>query len=73
MVCYSMLLTKFLFLLLTLCLPFFVIPCSHRKTADHIEAIANRAVSASEQTLGFLMDLLQDNSTEEYIMNLTEQ
>ncbi|XP_031173603.1 laminin subunit gamma-3 [Sander lucioperca] len=46
---------------------------SHRKTADHIEAIANRAVSASEQTLGFLMDLLQDNSTEEYIMNLTEQ
>ncbi|KAA8584390.1 hypothetical protein FQN60_008175 [Etheostoma spectabile] len=46
---------------------------SHRETADHIEAIASRAVSASEQTLAFLMDLLQDNSTEEYIMNLTEQ
>ncbi|XP_028456669.1 laminin subunit gamma-3-like [Perca flavescens] len=46
---------------------------SHREMADHIEAIASRAVSASDQTLGFLMDLLQDNSTEEYIMNLTEQ
>ncbi|XP_034753093.1 laminin subunit gamma-3 isoform X2 [Etheostoma cragini] len=46
---------------------------SHKETAEHIEAIASRAVSASEQTLAFLMDLLQDNSTEEYIMNLTEQ
>ncbi|XP_075954415.1 laminin subunit gamma-3 [Anarhichas minor] len=46
---------------------------SHRETADHIEAIASRAVRASEQTFGFLMDLLQDNSTEEYIRNLTEQ
>ncbi|XP_059214275.1 laminin subunit gamma-3 [Centropristis striata] len=46
---------------------------SHRETADHIEAIASRAVRASEQTFTFLMDLLQDNSTEEYIRNLTEQ
>ncbi|KAM7392591.1 hypothetical protein PAMA_007618 [Pampus argenteus] len=46
---------------------------SHRETADHIEAIASRAVRASEQTFSFLMDLLQDNSTEEYISKLTEQ
>uniref|UniRef100_A0A8C4NVY6 Laminin, gamma 3 n=1 Tax=Dicentrarchus labrax TaxID=13489 RepID=A0A8C4NVY6_DICLA len=46
---------------------------SHRETADHIEAVASRAVRASKQTFGFLMDLLQDNSTEEYIRNLTEQ
>ncbi|XP_069024859.1 laminin subunit gamma-3 [Embiotoca jacksoni] len=46
---------------------------SHTETADHIEAVAGRAVRASNQTLSFLMDLLQDNSTEEYIRNLTEQ
>ncbi|XP_073334366.1 laminin subunit gamma-3 [Pagrus major] len=46
---------------------------SHRETADHIEAVASRAVTASKQTFGFLMDLLQDNSTEEYIRNLTER
>lgn len=46
---------------------------SHRETADHIEAVASRAVRASKQTFSFLMDLLQDNSTEEYIRNLTEQ
>lgn len=46
---------------------------SHRETADHIEAIADRAVRASKQTYSSLMDLLQDNSTEEYIRNLTEQ
>lgn len=46
---------------------------SHRETAEHIEAIASRAARASEQTYSFLMDLLQDNSTEEYIRNLTEQ
>uniref|UniRef100_A0A3B5B3F7 Laminin subunit gamma-3-like n=1 Tax=Stegastes partitus TaxID=144197 RepID=A0A3B5B3F7_9TELE len=46
---------------------------SHRDTADHIEAVASRAVRASKQTFSFLMDLLQDNSTEEYIRNLTEQ
>ncbi len=59
-------------LLFSLCLPFFL-PRSHRETADRIEAVASRAVRASKQTLGFLMDLLQDNSTEEYIRNLTEQ
>uniref|UniRef100_A0A3Q3MJJ9 Laminin, gamma 3 n=1 Tax=Mastacembelus armatus TaxID=205130 RepID=A0A3Q3MJJ9_9TELE len=46
---------------------------SHREMADHIEAVANRAVRASKQTFGSLMDLLEDNSTEEYIRNLTEQ
>ncbi|XP_023279771.1 laminin subunit gamma-3 [Seriola lalandi dorsalis] len=46
---------------------------SHREAADHIEAVASRAVRASKQTFGFLMDLLQDNSTEEYIRSLTEQ
>ncbi|KAK2819369.1 hypothetical protein Q5P01_024930 [Channa striata] len=46
---------------------------SHREMADGIEAVASRAVRASKQTFGFLMDLLQDNSTEEYIRNLTEQ
>ncbi|XP_068190889.1 laminin subunit gamma-3 [Antennarius striatus] len=45
----------------------------HRATAEHIEAMASRAVAASKQTFGFLMDLLQDNSTEEYIKNLTER
>lgn len=57
---------------LSLYLPFFL-PRSHRETADHIEAVASRAVRASKQTFGFLMDLLQDNSTEEYIRNLTER
>ncbi|XP_044031394.1 laminin subunit gamma-3 [Siniperca chuatsi] len=46
---------------------------SHREMADHVEAVASRAVRTSKQTFGFLMDLLQDNSTEEYIRNLTEQ
>ncbi|XP_034565301.1 laminin subunit gamma-3 isoform X1 [Notolabrus celidotus] len=46
---------------------------SHRETADYIEAVASGAVQASKQTFSFLMDLLQDNSTEEYIRNLTEQ
>ncbi|XP_076613354.1 laminin subunit gamma-3 [Chaetodon auriga] len=46
---------------------------SHEETADRIEAVASRAVRASKQTLAFLMDLLQDNSTEEYIRNLTER
>lgn len=48
-------------------------PCSHREMAADIEAAASRAVSASKQTFSFLMDLLQDNSTEEYISRLTEQ
>lgn len=51
----------------------FFLPRSHRETAEYIEAVASRAVRASKQTFGFLMDLLQDNSTEEYIRNLTEQ
>ncbi|XP_034047896.1 LOW QUALITY PROTEIN: laminin subunit gamma-3 [Thalassophryne amazonica] len=46
---------------------------SHRETADHIEAVASRAMNISKQTFTFLMDLLQDNSTEEYIKNLTER
>ncbi|MEQ2300951.1 hypothetical protein AMECASPLE_031029 [Ameca splendens] len=46
---------------------------SHRETADHIEAIASRAVHESKQAFNLLMDLLQDSSTEEYIRNLTEQ
>ncbi|KAF7662191.1 hypothetical protein LDENG_00243610 [Lucifuga dentata] len=45
----------------------------HREAADHIEAVASRAVRASKQTFTLLMDLLQDSSTEEYIRNLTEQ
>ncbi|XP_053267613.1 laminin subunit gamma-3 [Pleuronectes platessa] len=45
----------------------------HKETADHIEAVARGAVGASKQTLAFLMDLLQDNSTKEYISNLTER
>lgn len=71
MVCYSVLLT-FSFFSPPLS-SFFFRPRSHRETADHIEAVANRAVRASKQTFGFLMDLLQDNSTEEYIRNLTER
>nr|XP_040053897.1 laminin subunit gamma-3 isoform X2 [Gasterosteus aculeatus aculeatus] len=46
---------------------------SHGETADHIEAVASRAARVSQQTLGLLADLLQDNSTEEYTGNLTEQ
>ncbi|XP_032425902.1 laminin subunit gamma-3 [Xiphophorus hellerii] len=46
---------------------------SHRETADHIEAVASRAVRESKQAFSFLMDLLQDNSTEEYTRNLKEQ
>ena len=52
---------------------FSLLPRSHREAADQIEAVASRAVRASKQTFGFLMDLLQDNSTEEYIRNLTER
>ena len=51
----------------------FPVPWRHKETADHIEAVAREAVGASQQTLAFLMDLLQDNSTEEYIRNLTER
>lgn len=46
---------------------------SGRDTAEHIEAVAGRAVNASKQTFALLIDLLQDNSTEEYIRNLTER
>uniref|UniRef100_A0A8C5G955 Laminin, gamma 3 n=1 Tax=Gouania willdenowi TaxID=441366 RepID=A0A8C5G955_GOUWI len=45
---------------------------THREMAEHIEAVATKAVGASNQTYHFLMDLLRDNSTEEYIRNLTE-
>lgn len=55
--------------LLSLCLLFFF--RSGRDTAEHIEAVAGRAVNASKQTFALLIDLLQDNSTEEYIRNLT--
>ncbi|XP_070408564.1 laminin subunit gamma-3 isoform X2 [Nothobranchius furzeri] len=46
---------------------------SHKEVADHIEAVASRVVQVSNRTFSLLMDLLQDNSTEEYIMNLTEK
>ncbi|XP_076014828.1 laminin subunit gamma-3 isoform X2 [Genypterus blacodes] len=46
---------------------------SHTELADNIEVVATTAVRASKQTLGLLMDLLRDNSTREYIRNLTEQ
>lgn len=46
---------------------------SHEEAADHIRAVATGALAASRRTLGLLMDLLQDNSTEEYIGNLTTQ
>lgn len=57
--------------LYSLCLLFLF--CSGRDTAEHIEAVAGRAVNASKQTFALLIDLLQDNSTEEYIRNLTER
>uniref|UniRef100_A0A3P9QE66 Laminin, gamma 3 n=1 Tax=Poecilia reticulata TaxID=8081 RepID=A0A3P9QE66_POERE len=46
---------------------------SHSETAERIEAVASRAVRESKQAFSFLMDLLQDNSTEEYTRNLKEQ
>lgn len=48
-------------------------PRSHRETAELVEAVASRALSASRQTLDALTDLLLDNSTEEYIGKLTER
>ncbi|XP_062333878.1 laminin subunit gamma-3 [Osmerus eperlanus] len=41
--------------------------------AGHIEAIAGEALAVSNHTLSVLVELLEDNSTEEYIRNLTEQ
>ncbi|TNN53381.1 Laminin subunit gamma-3 [Liparis tanakae] len=46
---------------------------SHGEAADLIEAVASRAAAASERTWALLTELLQDNSTEEYISKLTEQ
>ncbi|KAM4634707.1 laminin subunit gamma-3 [Polymixia lowei] len=46
---------------------------SHREMAGHIEAVARRALRASNQTFVLLMDLLRDNSAEDYVRNLTEQ
>ncbi|XP_056158054.1 laminin subunit gamma-3-like, partial [Lampris incognitus] len=45
----------------------------HREIEVQIEAIARGAVRASNQTVILLMDLLQNNSTEGFIKNLTEQ
>lgn len=49
------------------------LPCSHREMADHVEAVAGKAVHVSKQTFGLLMELLQDNSTMEFVRNLTER
>nr|XP_046224234.1 laminin subunit gamma-3-like [Oncorhynchus gorbuscha]XP_046224235.1 laminin subunit gamma-3-like [Oncorhynchus gorbuscha] len=46
---------------------------SHTEMSGHIESIATKAFMASNQTYSLLMDLLEDNSTKEYISNLTEQ
>uniref|UniRef100_A0AAV2IRG7 Laminin subunit gamma-3-like n=1 Tax=Knipowitschia caucasica TaxID=637954 RepID=A0AAV2IRG7_KNICA len=46
---------------------------SHTEAAAHIETIASSALQASKRTFALLTDLLMDNSTEEYIRNLTEQ
>lgn len=50
-----------------------VLTKSHSEAADHIEAIASSALQASKRTFTLLIDLLMDNSTEEYIGNLTKQ
>lgn len=50
-----------------------VLMISHKGAAEHVEAIATSALQASKQTFSLLMDLLMDNSTEEYISNLTKQ
>lgn len=57
----------------TFFLVFAASPRSHRETAELVEAFAGRALNASRQTLDALMDLLLDNSTEEYIGKLTER
>uniref|UniRef100_A0A3P8XGZ4 Laminin, gamma 3 n=1 Tax=Esox lucius TaxID=8010 RepID=A0A3P8XGZ4_ESOLU len=46
---------------------------SHTEMSGHIESIAAKAFMVSNQTYSLLMDLLEDNSTEEYISNLTKQ
>ncbi|KAJ7988353.1 hypothetical protein DPEC_G00322680 [Dallia pectoralis] len=46
---------------------------SHTEMSAHVESIATKAFLVSNQTFSILMDLLEDNSTEEYINNLTKQ
>ncbi|KAM6984916.1 laminin subunit gamma-3 [Aplochiton taeniatus] len=45
----------------------------HSKLAEHIEDIAKNALTATNQTYSLLMDLLEDNSTENYIVDLVEK
>ncbi|XP_061913004.1 laminin subunit gamma-3 [Entelurus aequoreus] len=46
---------------------------SHGESAGRIEAVAGRALAASKRTYNLLMDLLRDNSTEDYIGELTQR
>nr|XP_057920257.1 laminin subunit gamma-3 isoform X2 [Doryrhamphus excisus] len=45
----------------------------HRQSAEHIQAVAGRALAASKRTFNLLMDLLQDDSTEDYTQELTQR
>ncbi|XP_057674386.1 laminin subunit gamma-3 [Corythoichthys intestinalis] len=46
---------------------------SHGDAADYIEAVAERALAASKRNFASLMELLQDNSTDEYVVDLTQR
>ncbi|KAL0965256.1 hypothetical protein UPYG_G00278840 [Umbra pygmaea] len=46
---------------------------SQTEMSGHIESIATKAFLATNQTYSLLMDLLEDNTTEEYISYLSKQ
>ncbi|KAK3509089.1 hypothetical protein QTP70_020301 [Hemibagrus guttatus] len=46
---------------------------SHKEMAAHIEGLAGEALKASNKTYSILLDLLEDNSTERHLQELTER
>lgn len=46
---------------------------SHEEVAGHIEVVAKKALATSNQAFNDLMMLLEDNSTEQFMSNLTQQ
>ncbi|XP_077442006.1 laminin subunit gamma-3 isoform X1 [Vanacampus margaritifer] len=46
---------------------------SHGDAAEQVEVVAGRALAASKRAFSLLMELLQDNSTDEYIAALTQR
>ncbi|XP_047665497.1 laminin subunit gamma-3 [Tachysurus fulvidraco] len=46
---------------------------SHKEMAAHIEGLAGEALKASNKTYSILLDLLEDNSAERHLQELTER